>query len=164
MRNEVRRATKKSRFERASELWDRGATREARRLFLKSAREGDVDAQLNAGLFYDEGIGGKRNSTKAVYWYHRAHRGGSSSAAHNLGLYYLAQRRFKRALAWLEKSEAIGNGESALELGRLYLSVFGDLRSARQHLRRAARSRHVTESAAQEAATLLASIATRQRR
>lgn len=62
--------------------------KEAMQHFLKSAELGNVYALEFAGYFYYEGIGFKKNKTKAVAYFEDAARRGSGLALTKLGDYY----------------------------------------------------------------------------
>lgn len=40
--------------------------------YLKSAEQGDIGAQTNLGIMYENGIGTEINLKKARYWYKKA--------------------------------------------------------------------------------------------
>src|SRR5207244_1618003 len=99
-------------FDRACAFWDRGKTKEALRLFLKGAKEGDGSSQLNVGYFYDLGLGVRKNPDLALYWYRRAHRRGNSSAANNIGTIYRDRGQTRKALEWFNRALKKGNIDS----------------------------------------------------
>jgi TPR repeat protein len=117
--------TSKSLFEEASEAWDRGEVDIAHKLFQQGAKGGDESCQLNLGYFYDEGIAGEKNKKKAVYWYRKAYKAGSSSAASNIGTVYRDAKDYKRALWWFRRGLAMGDYDALLEIGKLYEKGLG---------------------------------------
>jgi len=142
-------------FRQASDLWERGELRRAFRFFLAAAKEGDESCQLNVGYFYDEGLGVRRSSDKALFWYRRAYRNGSASAAANIGLILREKGKPKTSLEWLLRALRGGNQDSALDIGLAYLSTQRGLSRAIKYLRLAAKSKAVTEATRERARTLL---------
>lgn len=145
------------RFERASAFWDRGELSQALRLFLEAARDGDQSCQLNVGYFFDEGLGVRRSSEKALYWYRRAYRSGSASAANNIGLILRKEKRSKAALQWFLRALRRGDRDSALHVAEFYLTKRGGLSHAVRYLRLAMSARS-TEATRERATKLLRQI------
>ena len=52
--------------------------------YLKSAEQGDIGAQTNLGIMYENGIGTEINLKKARYWYKKAVEQGSEEAQERL--------------------------------------------------------------------------------
>ena len=52
------------------------------------AEKGDVDAQTNLGLMYQNGWGVPQDDKEAVYWYKLAAEQGDAKAQYNLGIMY----------------------------------------------------------------------------
>jgi len=142
------------RFNRACVLWDEGRTREAFRLFMEAAGDGDVSCYVNVGYFYDAGVGVRKNTAKALYWYRRAHRRGDSSGTHNIGTIYRDLGMKRRALQWFDRALKMGNDSSALEIGRIYLKD-KNLSAAIRYLKLVEKSDRVCEDDASEASALL---------
>lgn len=138
------KAAAEARFRRACALWDEGKASQAFRLFLSGAKAGDLSSQLNLGFFYDEGVGVRRNQAKALRWYRRAHRGGSSSAAVNIGILLRNQGRFAQAIQWFQRALSRGNHDSALQMGETYLDM-GDAGRATKCFKKAMASSTVTD-------------------
>jgi TPR repeat protein len=59
--------TKDERFNQACSLWEKRRLKEAFRLFLSAAEDGDLASQLNVGYFYDCGIGTTKDTNAAVH-------------------------------------------------------------------------------------------------
>jgi TPR repeat protein len=55
---------------------------------LNEARQGDFDAQNEAGVAYSEGRGVKPNQRKAVYWFRKSAEQGYAIGTCNLALHY----------------------------------------------------------------------------
>jgi TPR repeat protein len=146
--------TKDERFNQACHLWDKRRLKEAFRLFLSAAEDGDLGSQLNVGYFYDCGIGTTKDTNAALRWYKKAHKRGDSSATQNIGTIYRDRGEVKIALQWFERALAKGNHGSALDIGKVYLTE-GNLRLAAKYLERASKSRRVSEDTSEQAAELL---------
>ncbi len=146
------------RFEEACARWDSGDHRGAFRRFLIGAKAGDVSSQLNVGLFYDEGIGVRKDGKKALHWYRRAHRGGSTSAAVNIGILLRDQGSLAAARQWFERAVKRGNDDANLQLAEAFLQT-GDTRRARRCLMKVVKSDKVTEETQRQARRYLQKIA-----
>ena len=144
-------------FRSACALWDNGEHTRAFRLFLLGAKSGDTSSQLNLGFFYDEGIGVGPNQAKALYWYRRAHRGGSTSAAVNIGIVLRRQRSLSQAIRWFERALARGDHDGALQLGKACLDL-GDTRRAVKYFRKVVDSSTVSEDTRRKAQQHLRSL------
>jgi len=107
---------------------------------------------------YDTGVGIKRNRQTALYWYKRAYRRGCAAAAHNIGTVWRDDRNFKRALYWFGRALDLNggdDGEASFEIAKLYLSGKPNLPKAIFHLKRAIRSKNVTEDCVEQAKRIL---------
>jgi TPR repeat protein len=151
------------RFNQACDLWDKRRLKEAFRLFLSAAEDGDRASQLNIGYFYDCGIGIKKNTNAALRWYKKAHKRGDSSATHNIGTIYRDRGETKRGLQWFERALARGNDGSALDIGKVYL-MEGNLQLAAKYLERARNSQSESEDTVEQAAELLRQVHKSMRR
>lgn len=141
-------------FLRADEKWDKGEYRAAFRLFLASAKAGDVGAQVNLGYFYDKGIGIRPSRFKALYWYRRAFRRGDASAANNIGTIWRDEQNPKLALLWFEKAVLLGDEGSNLEIAKHYLRE-GNVPKAIGFLNKVCGSQSISEADMEEAKLLL---------
>ena len=142
-------------FSRACELWDRGDAKRAYRVFHSLATRGDVGAQVNVGYFFDQGVGVRRNETKALYWYRRAYRRKDASAANNIGTIYRDRGATDRAIRWFRRAVALGDEGSLLEIAKLYLRAGTYRTRTLSYLKRVTRLRSVTEADSEEAKKLL---------
>lgn len=84
-----------------------------RRLILKAARLGSIDAQFGLGICYATGDwAGPKDSAKAAQWYEKAAQRGHAEAQYNLGMMLSdgegIRKNTKQALYWLRKSVAGG--------------------------------------------------------
>jgi TPR repeat protein len=142
-------------FFRAAKQEDKGKLRSAFHLYLATARAGDSSCQVNLGNRCDGGTGVQRNRLAARYWYKRAYRRGESSAAHNLGVMWRNERKFKRARNWFEKAVLLGDDEANLEIAKHYLQVEPDPVRAIACLEKVCKSPCVSQAALEEASKLL---------
>ena len=108
-------------FEQASLAWEQGDEKKAFELFHQAAEQGDENSLLNLGYCYDEGIGTKKDKTKAMYWYKRAAQNGDLSAYTNIAIYYASICDFTQAKRWYLDALEKGYKEAALELVKLGL-------------------------------------------
>jgi len=151
--------TSDERFFRACHHWDRGELGRAFRIFLAAAKDGDGGAQLNLAYFYDEGIGVRRNRSKAFYWYKRAYQKGEASAAVNIGIVLLGERQTARALQWFQRALRAGDEDAALHIGQLLLREYKDVTGALKYLEQASVSDKVTIATRDKARRLLKHLA-----
>lgn len=52
--------------------------------YIDAAKQGDVDAQYNVGLYYYRGQGVEKNFTQALYWFTKAAEQGHEGAKETL--------------------------------------------------------------------------------
>ncbi len=144
-------------FVKANSQWERGRLLSAFRLFLSAAKRGDPSAQVDLGYFYYVGLAVKRNRAAALYWYKRALRHGSRTAASNIASIFRDEGNTKKALSWFQKAVALGDGDANLEIAKIQLREGRAARSVITHLRRTLRAKasDVTEASRAEARRLL---------
>ena len=91
--------------------------------WLPLAELGDVEAQYNLGVMYDQGTGMEKDLGKAAEWYRKAAEQGFVDAHAHLGLmYYHGQgvsRDVEKAARWLQLASDHGDTESADILRRI---------------------------------------------
>jgi TPR repeat protein len=152
-------ATRKSKnadlFRRAKKQEEKGNFRSAFRLYLAAVNAGDTGSQLNVGNYYDEGKGVRRDRAAAMYWFKRAYRRGDCSAAHNIGVMWRNDQKFKRALVWFQRAVKLGDDESNLDIAKHYLRNEHKPDKAIPYLKKVRKAYWVTEAGAEEAAKLL---------
>ena len=90
-----------------------------------------------------------------MYWYRRACRRGDAGAAHNIGVMWRNEKKYKRALYWFQKAISLGDPESNLDIAKHYLNIEHNPKRAISHLERVCRSDWVTEAGIEEARGLL---------
>ena len=85
--------------------------------WLPLAELGDVEAQYNLGVMYDEGTSVEQDFSKAAEWYRKAAEQGFLEAQYNLGmLYYHGQgvcRDPAESARWLQLAADRGDSEAA---------------------------------------------------
>lgn len=147
-------------FQNAHTEWEAGRDKVAFLLYLEAASLGDPSAQHNVGYFYDVGIGTRKDSRKALFWYKKAWRADKQTGTCiNIAQLYVSKRNIRSALHWWHKAIDLGDGDAALDLAKFYL----DAKDARARmralslLRKVKLSRRVTEAALEEADELLQS-------
>jgi TPR repeat protein len=147
-------------FFAANDAWDAGAHKKALSLFLKAAAAGETHALNSVGYFLDHGIGVQRNPAAARAWYRKAARAGDVAGCANLAICYRDEGNFRWARYWFERAYAQGDGDAALELGRLFLWE-GPNRNDHKvvhYLTQAVASAHATADGRKEAGRLLKSL------
>jgi uncharacterized protein len=88
------------------------------------ATQGDMEAQFQLGLAYDQGRGIGRNQSEAAAWYRKAAEQGYAVAQNNLGSLYqygegVSQDNVE-AVRWYQKAADQGFGEAYTNLGYMY--------------------------------------------
>jgi len=91
--------------------------------WLPLAELGDVEAQYNLGVMYDEGTSEVQDLGKAAEWYRMAAEQGFVDAQANLGMmYYQGQgvsRDHEQAARWLQLAADNGDSEAREILRRI---------------------------------------------
>jgi hypothetical protein len=91
--------------------------------WLPLAELGDVEAQYNLGVMYDEGTCLEQDLGMAAEWYRKAAEQGFVDAQANLGMmYYHGQgvsRDLEEAARWLQLASDCGDAESTALLRRI---------------------------------------------
>lgn len=84
--------------------------------WLPLAELGDVEAQYNLGVMYDEGAGVEQDPTTAASWYRKAAEQGFMDAQTNLGIMYYhgvgVERDYNEALKWFRRAADQGDAEA----------------------------------------------------
>jgi TPR repeat protein len=109
-------------FKKASDFFDQGKYQLAFPIFLKLAESGHASSQNNLGTMYESGQGVEPSSERALYWYRKAIRNGGKASIYNLADFYRRNGRLDLAKIWFKKAAAVGDGEAAVELSKLYMS------------------------------------------
>ncbi|RUR70050.1 tetratricopeptide repeat protein [Variovorax sp. 375MFSha3.1] len=147
-------------FFAANDAWDAGAHKKALSLFLKAAAAGETHALNSVGYFLDHGIGVKQDSAAARLWYRKAAKAGDIAGCANLAICYRDEGNFRWARYWFERAYAQGDGDAALELGRLFLweGPHKNHRKVVDYLTKATLAASVTPDGKKEAGRLLKSM------
>lgn len=145
-------------FDRAVQAYSDGLIGEAVRIWHKLAEEGNVKAQYNLGLLYEEGKGVPQRPDLAAFWYRTAARQGYTDALFNLGgLYYRGSgvpRITEEAVKLWTIAAEHGMGDAQYNLAVVLLEGDGiprDPDKAREWLRIAAVNGHPDAAALLEA-------------
>ena len=92
--------------------------------FMIAAEKGDIRAQLNLGLLYDQGQGVEQDYAQAAMWYTRAANGGDAMAQTNLAAMYFeglgVAQDDDKAAQWYQKAAQAGNPIAQYNLGVLF--------------------------------------------
>ena len=111
-------------FDDGVNAYEKGDYKTALTIFEDLAKKGDIDAQYNLGLMYDNGYGVKQDYKKAFEWYEKAANQGIAKAQHNLGVMYErgqgVKQDYKKAFEWYEKSAIQGIANAQHNLGVMY--------------------------------------------
>ena len=90
------------------------------------AEQGDVTAQYNLGVIYENGVGTQQNYKTAVNWYTKAAEQDLQNAQYNLGYMYAHGKGVlendKIALEWWKKAAERGDAEFQNRLAQIYKS------------------------------------------
>ena len=93
-------------------------------LYQKGAAAGHPDSQNALGYMYDNGLGTKKDSVKALYWWQRAANSNHASAQRNVALWYARfdggmEKNRQIVWTWLRKSADQGYLPSVFDLGKM---------------------------------------------
>ncbi len=101
---------------------------ESAKWFLKSAEQGDAEAQYFLGRWYCSGQGVPKDSTKAVEWYRKSAEQGNADAQYELDqMLFMHNNRgdYAEALGWYIKSTEGGSTLAVLPIGEIYYFGLG---------------------------------------
>ena len=142
-------------------IQDRKARSLARRnpraalMWLRNAAgHGDACPAWSLGYAYDVGLGTPRDEEQAIRWYRRAVTLGSAAAASNLATVYRDAGKARLAHKWWLRSAAMGDGDSAVDVGYGYQYGIGTRRDpvrAKHMFKRAVASRNISQYAREAA-------------
>jgi TPR repeat protein len=113
---------------------------------MQAAKQGDKEAQLILGAFYEDGEGGLEQSyQEAMKWYELSANQGFAKAQYNIGLLYEdgkgTNQDYYEAAQWYKRAANNGFSEAQNNLGVLYImgkGVMQDKNKAELMFRRAA--------------------------
>lgn len=103
-------------LEQGCDFEEQGHFKAAFRCYLKAAKRGNIEAQVNLANLYDDGKGCPQNPEKAVYWYKLAFRSGSPEAAYNLAMHYRQHGSGRWTQYWLEQAAQLGDKDARSEI------------------------------------------------
>ena len=145
-------------YTEADLLDDRGRYAEALPLLLQGAKAGDTSCQILLGNYLSDGRKGiPIDRKRAVYWYKRAYKQGSSTGASNLVMHYRKQGDVDEAYRWFELAVESGDNEAHLALAKTWLYDRENKAKAIKHLKAVflGNPRDVSELGRDEARTML---------
>jgi len=93
-------------------LAERGELSAAAALFLRAAKLGNPQAQVNLGNALDAGYGVAKSFPDARHWYKNAARRGVPEGAFNLATSYRDQGNHRMARFWLERAAQLGDADA----------------------------------------------------
>jgi TPR repeat protein len=143
-------------FARANAYWDAENYSQAYKLFVQAAELRYSWAYNYLGICFEKGMGVRKNIAVALRWYKKAYQAGELHCAiNNIGTLYVDAGNFRQARFWLLKAIRHGDGDAALDLAKLYLTLPRGESTARKFLKKTVASKYVTENSREEAALLL---------
>jgi len=90
----------------------------------KLAEQGNITAQFDLAIAYENGDGVEKDYIKAAYWYTKAAEQGDADAQFNLGsLYYSGngvEKSYEKAVYWWQKAAEQGNADAQEKLKTFY--------------------------------------------
>lgn len=144
-------------FARAHEAHASGDIVQAFELYQEGAVQNDQASQNNLATFYESGLGTRKNLKLAKKWYLAAWRNKPAAfIALNIAELCLKRKKRNQAIRWLRRAIALGDGDAALALAKLYLGErkFGCLGHAKRLLSCAMTSQSISPDALEEARCL----------
>lgn len=96
-------------------------------LYLKSANEGNANAQAYVGYQYNKGLGVEQNYSKALQWYLKAAAQNNAASLYNLGVFYDngygVVKNESHAIEYFKKAAALGQESAIKALERRNIEV-----------------------------------------
>ncbi|MGD9969522.1 MAG: hypothetical protein AB7S65_03640, partial [Sulfuricurvum sp.] len=103
-------------FEDGIKAFDKKDYATAVKLWQPMAENGNMAAQYNLGILYENGYGVPRNDSEAFKWYLKAAEQGHIDAQYNVGVMYGAgvgiEKNDRQAQQWLSKAASQGDKEA----------------------------------------------------
>ena len=110
--------------------YKKGDYMQAFRSFKALADKGDIIAQRNLGLMYQQGKGVNRDNDKALHLFEMSAEKKNAAAQLNMGWIYQkgqgVNKDIDRAKSWYHKAAAQGSAEAQFILGNIYYEEEGD--------------------------------------
>ncbi len=111
-------------FEAGLRAFEKGNYTEAAMQWNTAAQAGNVNAQHNLGVLYEEGLGVDQDLLKAAAWYQKAAENGVPGAAYNLGSMYDegigVEQNYTEAAKWYTVAAEGNIVDAQFNLGLLY--------------------------------------------
>lgn len=109
MKNELSRSL----LERGCDAYEAGRYQLAASLFLRAARLGNGDAQVNLANMYSDGAHEvDRDDKRASHWYRLAVSKGIPEAAYNLALHHLKRGGNRWFRYWIKRAADMGDRDA----------------------------------------------------
>lgn len=112
-------------LQKANTYYEEGLYSKAHKLFKKSAKKGNADAQYSLAVMYEGGIGVDKNITQALTWYKKSAKKGNINAQYNVAsLYYKGvgiKKDYEKAAYWYEKAALAGDVSAMHNIGSMFL-------------------------------------------
>lgn len=137
-------------FKQANKYWEEERLDEALNTFILAAENGNYNAYLNIGYFFDEGLVCKRDIDKALFWYKKAADLQDCAAMENIALIYKELGDIESAKIWLKQAIAGNDGDASLELAKIFFSS-NNLEETKKYLDIALASSSITKESEEEA-------------
>lgn len=104
-------------------------------LLLRGAKAGNATCQCRLADYMSYGRRGvSADPTQAIYWYKQAYKRGNTTAAHNLAIDYLRDKKVDEAYRWFERAVKGGDRSSHLRLAKIWLYERDNKPKAIEHL------------------------------
>ena len=131
------------------ELMNKKEYTEGLSLWREAATMGNVDAQYNLGVCYNNGIGVEADNSEAARWWTMAAEQGDITSQYNVGMLYRqgvgVEQDYARSMEWLAKAAKQGDPDAEYELGNFYDNAWGvaqDYHKMMEHYKAAAEKGH----------------------
>ena len=111
-------------FQDGLDAYQKKDYKEAVKLFLPLAEQGNADAQSNLGFMYEKGQGVPQDYKEAVRLYRLSAEQGNAGAQYNLGTMYDqglgVPQDYKEAVKWFRLAAEQGDAKAQNNLGLMY--------------------------------------------
>lgn len=114
--------------------------------YILAAGQGDLRAQFQLALMYEEGRGLEQDDAKAINWYEKVAKQGNSDSQYNLGLMYDQKKEYEKAIYWFKEAAKQGDSDAQHMLGLMYeegVGVKQDVATAVKYYKQAADKNHI---------------------
>jgi len=102
-------------YSKACEALDKNQFKKSFELMLLAAKSGNVNAKVNVGCFYFDGVGHPTDTRLGLKWSRAAYIDGIAYAATNIAIFFHKNLlNYKRAEIWFKK--AIGKNDDSAKL------------------------------------------------